>query len=83
MEISPCFFFFAKARRVNVSKFRAENKAILRLRPRKLIFLLLSKMKGFLREQFASDYVQCICQKSYLSIYLDARYFLTVPLLRL
>ena len=30
---------FANARRVDVSKFRVENTAILRLRPRKLIFL--------------------------------------------
>ena len=35
---------FANARRVDVSKFRVENTAILRLRPRKLIFLLFSKI---------------------------------------
>ena len=46
---------FANARRVDVSKFRVENKAILRLRPRKLIFLLFSKIKGFLPEQLTSD----------------------------
>ena len=34
-----------------------ENMAILRLRPRKLIFLLFSKIKGFLREQLTSDYL--------------------------
>ena len=34
-----------------------DNTAILRLRPRKLIFLLFSKMKGFLREQRTSDYL--------------------------
>ena len=38
---------FANARRVDVSKFRVKNTAILRLRPRKLIFLLFSKIKGF------------------------------------
>ena len=41
---------FASARRVDacdVSKFRVENKAIMRLRLRKLIFLLFSKIKGF------------------------------------
>ena len=41
---------FANARRVDVSKFRVENTAILRLRPRKLIFLLFSKIKAFLRD---------------------------------
>ena len=46
---------FANARRVDVSKFQVENKAILRLRPRKLIFLLFSKIKGFLPEQLTSD----------------------------
>ena len=35
---------FAKARRVDVSKFRVEKQAILRLWPRKLIFLLFSKI---------------------------------------
>ena len=48
---------FANARRVHVSKFRFENTAILRLRPRKLIFLLFSKIKASLREQLTSDYL--------------------------
>ena len=48
---------FANARRVDVSKFRVESAAILRLRPRKLIFLLFSKIKGFVREQLTSDYL--------------------------
>ena len=79
---------FANARRVDVSKFRVENTAILRLRPRKLIFLLFSKIKGFLREQLTSDYVSN--QKLFMdkkwrkSIFqlvpVDARYFLTVAL---
>ena len=46
---------FAKARRVDVSKFWVQSTAILRLRPRKLIFQLFSKIKGFLREQLTSD----------------------------
>ena len=45
---------FGNARRVDVSKFRFENMAILTLRPRKPIFLLFSKMKGFLPEQLPS-----------------------------
>ena len=51
---------FANARRVDVSKFRVENTAILRLRPRKPIFLLFSKIKGFLREQRTLDYISTI-----------------------
>ena len=38
---------FANARSVDVSKLRVENTAILRLRPRKQIFLLFSKKKAF------------------------------------
>ena len=38
--------FANAARRVDVSKFRVENTAILRLRPRKPIFLLFSKIKN-------------------------------------
>ena len=45
---------FTNARRVDVSKFRVENTTILRLRARKLIFLLSSIIKGFLREQLTS-----------------------------
>ena len=48
---------FANARRVDVNKFRVENTAILRLRPRKLTFLLFSNIKGFLQEQLTSDYL--------------------------
>ena len=48
---------FADARRVDVKKFRVERTVILRLRPRKLIFLFFSKIKGFLREQLTSDYL--------------------------
>ena len=79
---------FANARRVDVSKFRVEKTAILRLRPRKLIFLLFSKIKAFLREQITSDYLSR--QKIFMnkkwrkSIFqllpLNCRYFLTVAL---
>ena len=63
-----------------------ENKAILRLRPRKLIFLLFPKIKIFLREQFTSDYLstkkQSMDKKWRRSIFqplpIDALYFLTV-----
>ena len=79
---------FANARRVKVSKFQVENTAILRLRPRKLIFLLFSKIKGFLREQLTSDYLsnqKLVMDKKWRkSIFqllpLDGRYFLTVTL---
>ena len=40
-----------------LANFQVENTAILRLRPRKLIVLLFSKIKGFLREQLTSDYL--------------------------
>ena len=46
---------FANARRVDVSKFRVKNKAILRLRSRKQLFFLFSKIKGFSRKQLTSD----------------------------
>ena len=79
---------FANARRVDVSKFRVENTAILRLRPRKLIFLLFSKIKGFLREQLTLDYLSTyklfMAKKWRKAIFqlltLDGRYFLTVAL---
>ena len=79
---------FANARRVDVSKFRVENTAILRLRPRKLIFLLFSKIKGFLREQLTSDYLSTLklfmdkqWRKSIFQLLpLDGRYFSTVAL---
>ena len=81
---------FANARTVDVSKFRVENTAILRLRPRKLIFLLFSQIKGFLRDQLTSDYLST--QKLFMdkkwrkSIFqllpLVGRYFLTVALKR-
>ena len=59
VQISPCVFVCeCEERRVDVNKFRVENKAIMRLRPRKLIFLLFSKIEGFLREQFTSDYLR-------------------------
>ena len=41
---------FANARRVDVSKFRVEKTAILRLRPRKLIFFRFSKIKAFCKK---------------------------------
>ena len=56
VQISPCGFF-ANTNKADISKFRVENTAILRLRPRKLIFLLFAKMKGFLREQLTPDYL--------------------------
>ena len=79
---------FANARRVDVSKFRVENTAILRLRPRKLIFLLFSKIKGFLRKQLTSDYLSTLklfmdkkWRKSIFQLLpLDGRYFPTVAL---
>ena len=72
---------FANARRVDVSKFRIENTAILRLRTRKLIFLLFSKIKGWHQITYLP--------KSYLwrknkgnrflnLLPLDGRYFLPV-----
>ena len=71
---------FANARRVDVSKFRVENTAILRLRPRKLIFLLFSQIKAFLREQLTSDYLST--SKSIFQLLpLNGRYFLTVALI--
>ena len=59
MEVSTFLLapLFANARGVDVSKFRVENPAILTLRPRKLIFLLFSEIKDFLREQLTSDYL--------------------------
>ena len=82
---------FANVRRVDVSRFRVENTAILRLRPRKLIFLLFSKIKGFLREQVTSDnlstqklFMDKKLRKSIFQLLpLDGRYFLTVALKRL
>ena len=76
---------FAKARRVDVSKFRVENEAILRLRPRYLFF---SKIKGFLREKLTSDDFSSLklsadkkWRKSIFQLVpLDARSFLTVAL---
>ena len=76
---------FANARRVDVSKFRVENKAILRPRPRKLFF---SKIKGFLREQLTLDYFSSLklsvdkkWRKSVFQLLpLDSRSFLTVAL---
>ena len=47
---APCGFF-ANAGRVDVRKVWVANKAILRLRSRKLIFLLFSKTKGFFRKK--------------------------------
>ena len=79
---------FANARRVDVSKFRVENTAILRLQPRKLIFLLFSQIKGFLQDQLTSDYLST--QKLFMDkkwrklifqlLPLDGQYFLTVAL---
>ena len=45
MNYVSSLIMLANARRVDISKFRIENTAILRLRPRKLIFLLFSKKK--------------------------------------
>ena len=53
VQVSPCGFVCESE-----EIFGLENRAILRLdRLRKLIFLLFSKTKGFLREQFTSDYL--------------------------
>ena len=72
---------FANARRVDVSKFRVENAAILRLRPRKLIFLLFSKIKGFVREQLNAIYGQKMKTIDFSTVATrSGRYFLTVGL---
>ena len=81
---------FANARRVDASKLRVENTAILRLQPRKLILLLFWKIKGFLREHLTSDYLSTLklfmdkkWRKSIFQLLpLDGRYFLTVALKR-
>jgi len=53
VQISPCGFVCESE-----ESFGLENKAILRLdSPRKLTFLLFSKIKGFLREQFTLEYL--------------------------
>ena len=53
VQISPCGFVCERE-----EIFGLENRAFLRLdRLPKLILLLLSKIKGFLREQFTSDYL--------------------------
>ena len=78
---------FANAGRVDVSKFWVENTAILRLRPsRKLIFLLFSEIKGFLREQLTSDYIRLLIYlkaKNEVNRFFNSCYFLTVALKRL
>ena len=79
---------FANARRVDASKLRVENTAILRLQPRKLILLLFWKIKGFLREHLTSDYLSTLklfmdkkWRKSIFQLLpLDGRNFLTVAL---
>ena len=71
-----------------LANFGLKNTAILRLRPRKLIFLLFSKIKGFCENNLHQI---TYLPKSYLykkklrkSIFqllpLDGRYFLTVAL---
>ena len=59
MQISTLYGFVANARRIDVSKFKfhEENQVILRLQPQKLIFSLFSKIKGFMRGQFTSNYL--------------------------
>ena len=78
---------FANARSVDVSKLRVEKKAILRLRPRKQIFLLFSKKKVFCENNLHQiTYLpKAIMDRKWRKwifqlLPLDGRYFLTVAL---
>ena len=57
VQISPCGFFFANTRRVDVSKFLVENTADFDTPATKTDIVTFSKIKGSLREQLTSDYL--------------------------